>query len=1495
MNPLTNPTNRGRRRAGRGWPDPLDALLRQIINGFFVLTDGQGSVSKWSEPAELLFAQPADAILGQGFFETLIGGALPPAGQAWREFLDAGEPPRVPGSVELTGRRSDGDDVPAGGRLRPGQARRGLRLLALPRGPVLRAAAEPDAAAHAPAAPGRRPRAEVGARARRAAVGGLAHRRHAGRLPAAGRDAVGGGRARAPRGRARRSPDAETEERLTNTDPGIQGDCQRPRRRRRGRRAPAERDGAHRRARARRRRPARPARRGAPRGRERAAEADRRGAARRRPAGAGRRAERARPPRAAERRLERLERRGRRRAGRVAEAAAARVAARLDAAGARGAAAADARLADGDRGRRGARGRGDRRSARRFEARLAGATSPPSSRRCAPSTRRPRTPIRTELAATLERLERDREREREAARAELAAALERVEQVQRGADAVREQLRAARPTTASTPWPRRPRRCASRVADLATADQLAELRQSLGVDLAGLRQAVADNGDAVEVAAGCGAPSDLDSIRAALAALRDVQAQTASEVAALRETVARHEAARELREAVARHEAATADLAALREAVARHEAARRRARRAARGRARPSRAARRRRAPRGRDARTSARCATRADLPRCATPRRADDALREPRRLPALRDASRATRPRPRDLPALRDTVRGFDALRAAVARHEAAAGEVAVLRDIVSAHAAATSDLAARAGDPEALRQLGERQAAAANEVAALRDAVQRQEAAAADVVALRHRQDGLAGELEQLRAQLGAATGQAPEQAAVESRVQTLVGDTQREIAALHARLAALGDDRELGELRARVDDLAERTGAIDFLARADDVAALGERVDRAAAARRSTTLQRAPRADTRSQRRLARASPRATKSLAEPRGLAAATSSRRLSHARRSRPATSRARERRARRARGLARRCSPAATKWPRCASGSTASPARDELAARLDGLVGRDELAPCASGSRPRRARRPARRPRRARDELADRTARRPRRASASTGSRRATSSPRCASGSTASPRATSSPRCGTTALRERPRRAATSSPVSPGATKSPRCASGSTASRPSAATSWRRCVRSSTGSPATRISPRSPGATRSTRCGSGSVRSAVCGVGSTRRWSGSRRSIVAPAPCWPTCARSAGRSPRRSRRRSARARPPSSPARPRTRLVRTRRAPPRKSPPTRRDVEAHAARTALLSDHVTSARSDASAARAATDGLDSRLASIDQRAAALRGELDTVGHQVDRLGGTVVDTGIGAQERDRRRSRRARRPALGTRHPPRGGQARRRPDRGDAVRAAVRAQEPRRAQAGPELRRAGGRDRPPRGRAGAQGRARSDGSTERVTEVFQQILGLAAQRNAQTRRPQPARPLTRPRAEPVKREQRHGFDDAHAPMAILALNGKFKELNPAFTKLVGYKEHEFMKAAWPSPHDRKDYKDQLEQLRRIGAGELHAGRGHEHVHARPGPDGPGCRNADARHGRRRRPVAPRARGRRPRHGVTPSAGASLALPTGRCP
>src|SRR3954451_23963370 len=112
MNPLTTNTPDVVMEEAAGPLDPLDALLRQIVNGYFVLTDGQGAVSKWSEPAELLFSQPFEDILGQGFFETLIAGQLPPAGQAWRAFLDAGVPPRLRGTGQLTRRTSHGDTFP---------------------------------------------------------------------------------------------------------------------------------------------------------------------------------------------------------------------------------------------------------------------------------------------------------------------------------------------------------------------------------------------------------------------------------------------------------------------------------------------------------------------------------------------------------------------------------------------------------------------------------------------------------------------------------------------------------------------------------------------------------------------------------------------------------------------------------------------------------------------------------------------------------------------------------------------------------------------------------------------------------------------------------------------------------------------------------------------------------------------------------------------------------------------------------------------------------------------------------------------------------------------------------------------------------------------------------------------------------------------------------------------------------------------------------------
>src|SRR3954449_2117050 len=92
--------------------DPLDTILRQIVAGYFVLTDGQGSVSKWSEPAELLFGRPAEDVLGQPFFETLIQAPLPPAAESWRRFLEAGEAPTAAGRVEVTALHPEGNNFP---------------------------------------------------------------------------------------------------------------------------------------------------------------------------------------------------------------------------------------------------------------------------------------------------------------------------------------------------------------------------------------------------------------------------------------------------------------------------------------------------------------------------------------------------------------------------------------------------------------------------------------------------------------------------------------------------------------------------------------------------------------------------------------------------------------------------------------------------------------------------------------------------------------------------------------------------------------------------------------------------------------------------------------------------------------------------------------------------------------------------------------------------------------------------------------------------------------------------------------------------------------------------------------------------------------------------------------------------------------------------------------------------------------------------------------
>src|SRR5688572_27355546 len=93
--------------------DPLDALLKQIIGGWFLLTDGQGAVSKWSEPAELLFGKEAPDALGHSFFDNLLSGPLSEDAEQWRRFLAAGDPPHARALVEVTARHdASGEDFP---------------------------------------------------------------------------------------------------------------------------------------------------------------------------------------------------------------------------------------------------------------------------------------------------------------------------------------------------------------------------------------------------------------------------------------------------------------------------------------------------------------------------------------------------------------------------------------------------------------------------------------------------------------------------------------------------------------------------------------------------------------------------------------------------------------------------------------------------------------------------------------------------------------------------------------------------------------------------------------------------------------------------------------------------------------------------------------------------------------------------------------------------------------------------------------------------------------------------------------------------------------------------------------------------------------------------------------------------------------------------------------------------------------------------------------
>lgn len=77
-------------------------------------------------------------------------------------------------------------------------------------------------------------------------------------------------------------------------------------------------------------------------------------------------------------------------------------------------------------------------------------------------------------------------------------------------------------------------------------------------------------------------------------------------------------------------------------------------------------------------------------------------------------------------------------------------------------------------------------------------------------------------------------------------------------------------------------------------------------------------------------------------------------------------------------------------------------------------------------------------------------------------------------------------------------------------------------------------------------------------------------------------------------------------------------------------------------------------------------------------------------------------------------------------------------------------------------------------------------------------------------------------------------AEAPAREPRPGFDDAELAMAVIGLDGRFKELNPKFSELVGYREHDFQTASWPPVADRGKLDHHREQMRSMVDGEANS-------------------------------------------------------------
>ena len=110
--------------------EAVEELLRQLVDARFVLTDREGSVTRWSRPAEELFGWPGARMLGRPLVKTLgLPDSLPPSG----------------GQLETVVRRKDGQELEVAMALVPVRMSQSLEFngflealeIAAPRGDAL--------------------------------------------------------------------------------------------------------------------------------------------------------------------------------------------------------------------------------------------------------------------------------------------------------------------------------------------------------------------------------------------------------------------------------------------------------------------------------------------------------------------------------------------------------------------------------------------------------------------------------------------------------------------------------------------------------------------------------------------------------------------------------------------------------------------------------------------------------------------------------------------------------------------------------------------------------------------------------------------------------------------------------------------------------------------------------------------------------------------------------------------------------------------------------------------------------------------------------------------------------------------------------------------------------------------------------------------------------------------------------------------------------------